>query len=76
MSDTIAFVHSQEVSLINEIANWFVSVIFDGKTRIVEAMAIVLHFVDDEFKIVQRLVKLQVLKLMCAEQIARELITV
>ena len=39
-------------------------------------MAIVLRFVDDDFKKVQRLVKLQLLqKSMCGEEIARELIT-
>ena len=36
-------------------------------------MAIVLRFVDDDFKKVQRLVKLQLLqKSMCGEEIARQ----
>ena len=77
MSDLILFIHSQEVNLIKaEIANRPVSVVFDGTTRLGEAMAIVFHFVDDDLKVVQRLVRLQLLqKSMCAEEIARKLIT-
>ena len=77
MSDLIPFIHSQEVNLIKaEIANRPVSVVFDGTTRLGEAMAIVFRFVDDDLKVVQRLVRLQLLqKSMCGEEIARELIT-
>ena len=77
MSDLIPFIHSQEVNLIKaEIANRPVSVVFDGTTRLGEAMAIVFRFVDDDLKVVQHLVRLQLLqKSMCGEEIARELIT-
>ena len=52
------------------------SVIFDGTTRLGEAFAIVLRFVL-EGKIVQRLVKLQMLaKPMNADELAREVISV
>ena len=52
-----------------------VSVIFDGTTRLGEAMAIVIRFVDDSFVIQQRLIRLQLLvKSMTGEEIARELI--
>ena len=52
------------------------SVIFDGTTRLGEAFAIVLRFIL-EGKIVQRLVKLQMLaKPMNADELAREVISV
>ena len=37
------------------------SVIFDGTTRLGEALAIVVHFVDDKWNMQQRLIRLQVL---------------
>ena len=37
------------------------SVIFDGSTRVGEALAIVVRFVDDEWNVQQRLIRLQVL---------------
>lgn len=50
-------------------------VIFDGTTRLGEAFAIVLCFVDEELCIQQRLVRMQLLsKSMSGEEIARELI--
>ena len=53
------------------------SVIFDGTTRLGEALAIVIRFVTDEWSLEQRLVKLQLLtKSMSGEEIARELINV
>ena len=53
------------------------SVIFDGTTRLGEALAIVVRFVSDEWSLEQRLVKLQLLtKSMSGEEIARELINV
>ena len=36
-----------------------VSIIFDGTTRLGEAIAVVLRFVDDEWRIHQRLVRLR-----------------
>ena len=77
MLDLIPFVHSQEVNLIKaEIANRPVSVVFDGTTGLGEVMAIVLCFVNNDLKVVQRLVRVQLLqKSMSGERIARELIT-
>lgn len=52
-----------------------VSVVFDGTTRLGEAMAVVLRFLDGSFTTQQRLVRLQLLsKSMSGEEIARELI--
>ena len=78
MSDLIPFLCSQEQADIkNEIGEKPVSVIFDGTTRLGEALAIVVRFVDDSFSIQQRLVRLQLLvKSMTGEEIARELINV
>lgn len=58
-----------------EIAENAVSVVFDGTTRLGEAMAVVLRFIDDSFSIQQRPVCLQLLaKSMTGEEIAREII--
>ena len=51
------------------------SVIFDGSTRMGEALAIVVRFVDDEWNVQQRLIRLQVLaKSLKANQLAQCLI--
>ena len=51
------------------------SVIFDGTTRLGEALAIVLRFVDDEWNVQQRLIRLQVLaKSLKANELAQCLI--
>ncbi len=50
---------------------------FDGTTHLGEAMAIVLRFVDSDWKIQQRLVRLMLLaKSMSGEEVVRELIVV
>lgn len=55
----------------------YVSVIFDGTSRLGEALAVVVRFVSNELTIEQRLVKLQMLaKSMKGEEIASELISV
>jgi hypothetical protein len=78
LSDLIPFIRSEEESKIRqEIRGKPVSVIFDGTTRLGEALAIVLRFVGDEWSLEQRLVRLQLLtKSMTGEEIARELISV
>ena len=78
MSDLVPFLHSQEQDDIkSEISNRPLSVIFDGTTRLGEALAIVVRYVDDSFTIQQRLIRLQLLaKTMSGEEIARELINV
>ena len=76
MSDMVPFVHSQEIATIKqELSGSPLSVVFDGTTRLGEALAIVIRFVNDDLYIRQRLVRLQLLsKSMSREEIARELI--
>ena len=78
MSDLIPFIHQQEQKKIkSEIKGRKVSVIFDGTTRLGEAMAIIVRFVDTQWAIQQRLVRMQLLaKSLTGEQIARELLFV
>ena len=77
MRDLVPFVSTNEENKIKEeLSEKSVSAIFDGTTRLGEAFAIVLRFVL-EGKIVQRLVKLQMLaKPMNADELAREVISV
>lgn len=59
-----------------EIKGKFVSVIFDGTSRLGEVLAVVLRYVED-YEIKQRLVRLETLtKSMTGEEVARELISV
>lgn len=76
MTDLVPFVLSQEQADVKrEISGKPLSVIFDGTTRLGEAMVIVVRFIDEAFVIQQRLVRLQLLsKSMTGEEIARELI--
>lgn len=72
MSDLVPFVVSQEQEEVKrEILGRAVSVVFDGTTRLGEAMAIVIRFIDEPFTIQHRLVHLQLLaKSMSGEEIA------
>ena len=74
MCDLIPFIITQEKADIKaEIVGKPVSVVFVGTTRLGEAMAIVIRFVDNSFAITQRLIRLQLLtKSMTGEEIARE----
>lgn len=48
----IPFIRQQEqASIQNEISGKKVSVIFDGTTHVCEALAIILRYVDDQYKI-------------------------
>ena len=78
LSDLIPFIHREEVGRIKqEIAGQNDSVIFDGTSRLGEAMVIILQFVTRYWKIEQRLIHMQLLaKSLTGEEIARELITV
>ena len=78
MFDLIPFIQKREIGTISEeIKGMDVSVIFDGTTRLGEALAIVLRYIDNEWKIKQRLVRLQiVVKSLTGEELARELIAV
>lgn len=52
-----------------------VSVIFDGTTHVAEAMAVVVRYISNDWKITQHLVRaLLVTKTMCGDEVARELI--
>lgn len=76
LSEYIPVIYSEEKKRIkNEIVNRDVSVIFDGSTRLGEALGIVLRFVS-EGRIKQRLVKIAMLsKSLSGEELARELLT-
>ena len=78
MFDLIPFIQKHETDVISEeIKGKDVSVVFDGTTRLGEALAIVLRYVDDGWNINQRLVRLQVVvKSLTGEELARELISV
>ena len=68
-------IHQEELQLLKEIQGKHLSVIFDGTTRFGEAMAVIVHFVDDDWCIQQRLLCLQLLtKSLTGEEVARELI--
>ena len=78
LSDLIPFIREREVAQIHrEIAGKKVSAIFDGTTRLGEALVIVLRFVTDDWQIQHRLVRLQLLaKSLTGEEVAREVISV
>ena len=65
----------EQADIKSEVSGRQVSVVFDGTTRLGEAMAIVVRYIDDSFTIQQRLIRLQLLaKSMAGEEIAREII--
>ena len=76
MADIIPFIFAQEQDLIKqELSGKYLSVVFDGTTRFGEAMAIIVRYVDSEWCIQQRLIRLQLLeKSMTGEEIARVLV--
>lgn len=79
MSDLIPFVLSEEKRQLKaEIDGLPVAVIFDGTSRLGEALAIIFRFVDrSALKIHQRLVCMQLLaKPLTGEEVARELLSV
>jgi len=78
MHDLIPFIHKQEFERIQgEISGKDVSVVFDGTTRLGEALTVVVRYVYTEWLITQRLVRLQMLvKSITGEELARELISV
>ena len=75
MYDLIPFVLADETKQIKaEIDSKNLSVIFDGTTRLGEALAIIVRFMTG-WKVEQRLVRLQLLvKSMSGEEIAREIV--
>lgn len=77
MSDLIPFILSEEIKCIrDEIDGKPVSIIFDGTSRLGEALVIVVRFIDD-WEIKQRLIRMQILvKSMTGEELAREVLGV
>ena len=77
MSDLIPFIQSEELQEIKaELQGKKVSIIFDGTTRLGEALVVILRFIDG-FVIKQRLVRfLTLTKSLAGEEIAREFINV
>ena len=76
MTDIVPLILSQEKEKIkNEIAIKDLSVIFDGTTRLGEMFVIVIRFIDSDWGIQQRLIKVHILaKSLSGEEIAREVI--
>ena len=72
----LPFVRQQEqASIKKEISGKNVSVIFDGTTHVCEALAIILWFVDDQYQIQQRAVRVMLLaKSLTGEEVAHQLI--
>ena len=78
MSDLIPFILKEERSRIqSEIDGKPLSIVFDGTTRLGEALAVIFCFVmPDTLQTQQRLVRLQMLtKSMSGEEIAREILS-
>lgn len=78
MLDYVPFILKvEENKIYQEISGKNVSAIFDGTTRLGEALAVLLRFMDDDFSLQQRQVRVQMLsKSLTGEEIARELLTV
>ena len=78
MAQYIPFVLEEEQSLIKKDLSTATActVIFDGSTRLGEALAIIIRYIDSEWAIQQRLVRFHTLpKSLNASQLARELLT-
>ena len=77
MFDLVPFIlKEEEACLKQELQEKPVGVIFDGTTRLGEAMAIILHFVSESWTL-ERLIQIQLLSnSMTGEEIARELVHV
>lgn len=76
MHDYVPFILKEEENRIrSEIDGQQISVIFDGTSRLGEALAIVVRFIDGDWCVQQRIVRVQMLSL-SGEEVARELISV
>ena len=78
MRQFIPFVRKEEEEMIKgEISGHNVSVIYDGTTRLGEALVIVVRFITADWEIKQRLVRLHLIaKSLKGDELAREIITV
>lgn len=76
--DTIPFIlNEEEERLKQELLHKDLSVVFDGTTRLGEALAVVARLVTDDWSIEQRLIRLKVLsKSLVGDELAREIIDV
>ena len=77
MLDLVPFVLNQERTRIrSELQGKYLSVVFDGTTRLGEVLAVVMRFIND-WKVEQRLVHLEFLqKSVNGEELPRELISI
>lgn len=58
MLDYVPFIlKDEENKILQEISEKNVSAIFDGTPRLGEALAVVLHFMDDDFSLKQHVIK-------------------
>lgn len=78
MHDIVPFIlREEETRITSEINGRMLAVIFDGTSRVGEALAVLLRFVDQDWCVQQRLVRVQMLaKSLSGEELARELISV
>lgn len=78
MFDYILFIQTKEVERMKrEIQGSHVSMIFDGSTHIDNALAIVVRFIDVDWNVRQRLVRVHLLaKSLGGKEITREVISV
>ena len=76
MSDLIPFILQQEKEQIKkEISGKAISAVFDGTSRLGEVFVIVVRFVDSDWCVQQRMIRLQLLvKTMTGDEIARQII--
>ena len=77
LRELIPLILEEERSKIREsIKNREISIIYDGTTHIAEALAVLIRYVDDEWKIHQCVVRLMLLaKSPTGEEVARQLIS-
>ena len=77
LAEFIPMIRQKEIDFVKSgiAANSAFPVIFDGSTRLGEALAIIVRFIDKDWNIQQRLLKLEILaKSMNAEELAQRLI--
>ena len=78
MANLLPFILNEEQDRMKqEIAGRDISVIFDGTTRLGEAIVILIRHVADDWNLVQRILQVRLLaKSMTGNEIARELISI
>ena len=77
ISDLVPYIQKQEQAMIcDEMKGRHISITFYGTTRLREALAVI-RFVNDDWRLVQQLGRLQMLaKSISGEELARELISI